>query len=773
MPDLISLETSDFEMTIWCKNIVNSQYQLSRTMGSRGRKALSSALIFSPPVLLSGTSATQKSVEFDSPVFFENKSYELEFVFNPLLHAQFYKAEPRVIHRLQSIEDSFRYNPKTGSLRATLNTANDIGWFNIELEYLFDSVIKRQIVAFEVVPVKMDMQADLQLINKDIDAQYPLWRFSLAEKTVQNLQTKRKPHPQFLLLWLAQFENLWADLEKGLKHIVNAPHSRLLGFSSSVRLDRLKGRLSPRLEHKVKEALATGGADKRFIINKKKLSVDTPENRFIKFVINSSLDKLQKIRKLAKGSDDDQASQRLSKSFFIQIKSWQSSLSSYKNHRLFNEVGRFNGLARESLVLQQQSGYAKVYKAWQQLKWYLDFLGDDSSLSVRNVAELYEVWCFLQVRNVLVGLGFEEIAHNKTVLVNKGLDVSMKDGLAGSFKFQRDDGVKIRLSHEPIFREGTKPIRTWMTTQKPDIVLTASFPQGEEFYWLFDAKYRIDNKDELQDLVPEDAINQMHRYRDSLIHQHDFGSHLPEKSRPVFGAYVLYPGFYDQSKTINPYGQAIEEIGIGAFSLLPSADGSGSHWLSLFLEEKLGVTNGCKNDVRVESYFIEEPARISYKGTAVSHYDDLAIVFSGQVKGRSSAYLQRQQQGKLNWYHTKLIATDRQNIERHIIKEVRYLSIAVDDVSGTGGQIVEMVYPVINVKFVKRSELTEQQTGVSTFSNPEDNYWLFELGSAIRIPTPKTKSYPQHFEVLLTSFDALNKSYLWSDLPERYTVLTR
>jgi hypothetical protein len=387
------------------------------------------------------------------------------------------------------------------------------------------------------------------------------------------------------------------------------------------------------------------------------------------------------------------------------------------------------------------------------------------------VAELYEVWCFLQVRNILIELGFNEVAHDRAVLVNRGLDVSMKDGLAGAFKFERNDGVKIRLAHEPIFREGTKPIRTWMTTQIPDIVLTATFPSGEEFYWLFDAKYRIETNDESdQDLVQSDAINQMHRYRDALIYQHDSGMQQAAKSRPVFGAYVLYPGFYNQVEEVNPYQKAIEEISIGAFSLLPSADGSGSQWLHNFLAEKLGASADYDLGKRAESYFIEEAARIPYKGTNVSHYDDLTVVFSGKVQGRSADYINLQRGGNLGCYHTRVLATDRQKIEQHIIKEVRYLSVAIDH--GANEQVIKYIYPVNGVKLLKRSELSESQAGTSVCNNPEEEYWLFELGKSINVSNPLVRNSPEHFEVLLTGLEALRSSVQWDDLPQRYTQLT-
>ncbi|MCJ8271926.1 MAG: hypothetical protein MJK04_21340, partial [Psychrosphaera sp.] len=65
-----------------------------------------------------------------------------------------------------------------------------------------------------------------------------------------------------------------------------------------------------------------------------------------------------------------------------------------------------------------------------------------------------------------------------------------------------------------------------------------------------------------------------------------------QKSRSVFGAFALYPGFYaNQSEHNchdNVYFDAILQIGIGAFPLLPSKAKpgerhSGNAWLCTFL----------------------------------------------------------------------------------------------------------------------------------------------------------------------------------------------
>lgn len=197
----------------------------------------------------------------------------------------------------------------------------------------------------------------------------------------------------------------------------------------------------------------------------------------------------------------------------------------------------------------------------------------------------------------------------------------------------------------------------------PKSVSSASGPSEEkQFIWLFDAKYRIktdksrfdDGSEDIEstDYVPDDAINQMHRYRDALIRLSE--PHLTEspssqrvkKSRPVFGAFALYPGFFDQATKQNPYAAAIEEVGIGAFALLPSQNGpsqteysySGHQWLLEFLQAQIGTApntqTGQGNEVTypvasmAERLYVQEAARIPCDGMRQVLYPDLTITLA-------------------------------------------------------------------------------------------------------------------------------------------------
>ena len=246
-----------------------------------------------------------------------------------------------------------------------------------------------------------------------------------------------------------------------------------------------------------------------------------------------------------------------------------------------------------------------------------------------------------------------------------------------------------RLAHEPKFTKKGQSIRSYLVNQEPDIVLEVTLPKSadltkadsleeKQFIWLFDAKYRIkteknrfDDSDEdieSKDYVPDDAINQMHRYRDALIRLSE--PRLPEspsskiegqpskKSRPVFGAFALYPGFFDQATAPNPYAAAIEEVGIGAFALLPSQNEpsqnrpsqnelsqtestqtksrySGHQWLLEFLQTQIGTAPNAQTEQNneamypvagmAERLYVQEAARIPYYGMRQVLYSDLTM----------------------------------------------------------------------------------------------------------------------------------------------------
>ena len=802
MPELLCVATPEFELSIWSNDIAKRHKTYTETLNKRGgSEALLDGnavlehrrpfIYFSPPLQIQYLKFEQitieknqndeaSEIELSSPLFFENVQYQFEWVFVEKVHSA------QMIHKNQLLNDGFRFieahRAMPARITGTINTGNSIGWMRLPIEYRIDGQVFRHELSFEVLPTKMDLHADLPAMYQVIDQVFPLWRFSLVEKTEQNA-VKSEHRGHFPLMWLANFAQLRERFEQGLKVVTQAPHSRLQIQHSFIKADRLKGRITHRTGLKIKEDGLNGCFDKRYKIETKKLSVDTPENRFIKSVVTTCKKRLILFEKALRASNQIWDKQRLSDAFLDELDEWQRPLQKVLAQNFFNDVGSYTGLSKESLVLQQKTGYSTVYRVWQDLKFYLDKLGSVSNISMKSVAEIYEIWCFLTLKNILRDeLGFEEIsaAKNKLVL-NEFFEYQLKDGFVGAFEFKRTDGVKARLAHEPKFTKNGREIRSYIVSQEPDIVLEIELSNGKRFIWLFDAKYRIKTEQDRfgfdnvnnKDYVPDDAINQMHRYRDALIRvttETEFASNRHSKSRPVFGAFALYPGYFDQEHTRNPYQDAIDEIGIGAFALLPNVqnyDQNGHYWLLQYLTAQIGTVHHGRNTLD-ENLFIQEPARIAYQGMQqVLHTDLIMTVSLGEEIGREQAYFDAFNNDKAQWFH---LSEDTLNSKYgiHISKEIRYLAVAMPSIENPGTKQIEKIWPVKNVRLIPRNKITKAQAG--KYSDSTQIYYLFELGHPLLLL--KKISHVPHLPIRnsmkLTTMESLTNANQFADLKSVY-----
>lgn len=828
MPELIRLQTPDFEFSVWANDISQRTKVYQNTVANRvsltsnlisdaldtplerlpkikGTAVAASAnhvqpsyvMRFAPAADLSPIidpqalaanglgkndlvgSDQEKHAELtlNSPLFFENTQYQFEWVFFSEV------SNARLTHRSQTVNEAFRFAPEVKTARGivparltgTINTGNDVGWLRLPLTFELDGKIHTQHIAFEVLPTKMALHQDLPAMYQAIDKIYPLWRFSLVEKTEQDAATSQQ-RGHFPLMWLANFEALKARFEQGLKVICAAPHSRLQATVANIKAAKLKSRLPHKLAQQVKQDFANGQYDKRYKVEKKQLSVDTPENRFIKMAVVRSKRQLAESEKKLRQSNQAPEGQRLSDSFLNELHGWQQPLQKVLNQSFLKDVGAYTDLSRESLVLQQKTGYSAVYRVWQELKFYLDVFGSQSNISMKSVAEIYEVWCFLCLKQILEQeLGFELVENGATKLAkNEFFEYQLKDGFAGAFRFKRADGVTARLAHEPKFTKKGQSIRSYLVNQEPDIVLEVTLPNSassdsgyseeKQFIWLFDAKYRIktnqsrfdDSSEDIEstDYVPDDAINQMHRYRDALVRlsksQSSSTAGAPaKKSRPVFGAFALYPGFFDQVKTPNPYATAIDEVGIGAFALLPSQTEfgySGHQWLLEFLQTQIGTAQNPQTDQgndstcpaagMAERLYVQEAARIPYHGMRQVLYPDLTMTVAlGGQRGRHNGYFEGFVQGKAQWYHLPK-STFLQKFKQHVAEEIRYLALASTSDTQSSTKQIDKLWPVKRVTVLPRYAITEEQAGKK--SDSTDPYYLFELGKPLSLQTSVT-----------------------------------
>ena len=762
--ELLSYEHNDFEIHVSTDSLDSPRNKLKRTYLSRSVELPKYnemlVLVGSQPMFPSSDIVGPPHIQ---PFFFENRQYWFEIEFNEHVDKDSFS----VNHKYALLDQSFSSHPKRKSLNAAINFGNDVGLCRFEIQYSINGAQQSVSVAFTVFATKMIQALDLSIMNQEIDRVYPLWRYAISGKTTHTQGRSSRQPEKFELFWLAQFERLVAEFNQGVKRVLNAPHNRLQSYIFQQKLERINKRLGAKQEQKAKELIASKRSS-RLTIKKQRLNLDTPENRFIKIVIVKTKANLSQILLSIRADNDS----RVSSSFFKNLEVWRDQVGRYAKHPLWQEVGDFKGQYTESKVLQEAAGYSKVYKVWQQLKYYLNGSLGESQLSMKSVADIYEIWCFLEVKSIIESLGFiqqtKTLSHLKQVQFEKQFP---KDEMAAAFVYQhKSDGMQIELAHEPSFTPRGSANRTWLANHRPDIVLRVTLENGEAFFILFDAKYRIDTTQfGEKDAVPEDAINQMHRYRDAIIHQRLFEHESPMKSRPVLGAFALYPGFFPNQKSEqNPYTEAIKEIGIGAFPLLPSEGNqdSNNYWIKEYLAQKLGKTRealGYKKSSSYDYHFVEDSARIAPYGVNVSRYYGLTFVAPVNELDRDQEYLEKAKTGHLKGYHTRLIATNRQNVHRNIVREIRYLVLTVRDSDQDKEQLGQYLYSVASVKLLPRRDINKEITGKD--SDAIEKYWVFEFsGRPVRLSNAIKKPYEEHFNFKLIKAERLPEVSHWSDI---------
>ena len=302
-------------------------------------------------------------------------------------------------------------------------------------------------------------------------------------------------------------------------------------------------------------------------------SNDTQENRFLKFALAEIAKKYDTLKRKIEALENS------SDALLEEMNATQRRMQSLRRHPFFRSVGLFQGFNQESLVLQKAVGYADVYRTWTLLRRAYSLHEGLFRLQSKDIATLYEIWCFIEVSHIVkeqLGISGEEVDHRNRMEMGGLFTWDLGKGEQSRILFRRDGIELAELIYNPKHTEqendttsvGSFVVKT--VAQKPDIVLQLvkdDIQTGMKMTYLFDAKYRIDSNKNGVDYPPDDAINQMHRYRDAIYYQQ--GQGVPLK-KEVVGGYILFPGSGGpldvQAAT---FYKSIKEVNIGAFPLRP------------------------------------------------------------------------------------------------------------------------------------------------------------------------------------------------------------
>ncbi|MBQ8657229.1 MAG: restriction endonuclease-like protein [Prevotella sp.] len=577
--DLLTILHEDFTMYVECSKF---DAIWNKAKGNVGEENLVSTYTWSDGVLaVKRNDVPLVKGEKAQAVFFDNAEYPIWVDFNKHVEkAQFGSM-------LQSDNERFTFRKQT--LAGYINYGNDIGKSELNIVYQIGKESKRFTFGYEVLSTKLNYHEHWRKIIEDIEAEYRMLSLDYMKRTFHGFTpdtTGETPE----LIWWSVFAGEQQKFIKACRNIIERPRHRLHGREVYLRADKLK-RVPANIENELAEHRKEPAHLYR--VEEQIKSNDTQENRFLKYALGQIADKYELLKKRI------EAIKNTSDTMKQDMERMLSTLKHLQRNPFFRTVGRFKGLTQESLVLQRATGYSQIYRTWNLLRRAYSLNDGIYRLQSKDIATLYEIWCFIEVSHIVreqLGVKQEDMEHRNRMEMNGVFTWELGKGEHSRILFKKDGVELAELVYNPKHTEweddqtSIRDLVVPTVPQKPDIVLQLTkddVKKGMKMTYLFDAKYRIEGKTARGvDTPPDDAINQMHRYRDAIYYR-DYSAQQLKKE--VIGGYILFPGDGEPADVeVSKFYKTIDEVNIGAFPLRPK-DERNRQLLEHFIHELIAM----------------------------------------------------------------------------------------------------------------------------------------------------------------------------------------
>ena len=520
------------------------------------------------------------------PLFYEQKNYELiiEYVgnvagsgaagFGARHVVEFWHENYNIRKEVTPIDNSLSSSGLI-ILSGIINFRNEIGFSDLVVRVDGRDYLTLQI---EVFPSKISYKDDYKAIVDDVTSEVYNLAFDLLKRTYMPLDTSSAQQSS-PVEFFAIIQKIYGDFIKAADMILHNPHHQLqtehevLPFHKVRRTDNSTVKwLEKHPEYVRKDVHAGKPATfraERALAVRKYVTYDTKENRLTKYMLERTAQRLEHFKaqycRLKQDADQD---------LIRRINTMQQGINRRCNTGFMREVDSLAAKSGMSLVFGMAPGYRELFRCYLMLQHGLNLTGSIFNISLKDMAVLYEYWCFIKL-NRLMKDKYELVSEDVVRVNSSGLYVALEKGVKSEVKYMNPrTGEKITLAYNR--SEGKLPT----VAQKPDNILTLEKKGAKVSYeYVFDAKYRIDpalpdsNYSKMEDAQTPgpmvDDINTMHRYRDAIVWQ----SGASPYERTMFGAYILFPYSNEEEYKNHRFYKSIEQVNIGGLPFLPSATG--------------------------------------------------------------------------------------------------------------------------------------------------------------------------------------------------------
>lgn len=499
------------------------------------------------------------------PIFYEQQRYEIiiESLGDHII--EFWHVNYNVRNKVSPVGRNSKI------LSGVINFGNEIGLSDLVIRVNGNDYLR---LVVEVFPSKISYKEDYKAIVSDITAEVYNVIFDLLKKTYlgyrQNDKIGNSPVEFFAII-----SKIYDDFIKAADMILAQPHHQLETIREVLPSHKIKATNNASIrwiEKHPNHAARKGNqimVDKALAI-KKQVTYDTKENRLTKYILQTTAKKLNSFKQnylRLQRETDAEVTDKLDK--MIQ------GINRRCNNGFLANVSAHETSSGMSLVFSMAPGYRDLYKYYLMLLHGLSVTGDVFNISVKDMALLYEYWCFIKLNSLLRESNKYILKSQDIVKIQgNGLYFSLVKGKTSSVKYRhKETGELITLSYNP--KANDMPT----INQKPDNVLALKKKGTDiQYEYIFDAKYRINPALPGTDYYnyightpgPETGdINTMHRYRDAIVYRNGASPY----ERTMFGAYVLFPYSNEDEYRNHRFFESIEKVNIGGLPFLPSATG--------------------------------------------------------------------------------------------------------------------------------------------------------------------------------------------------------
>ncbi len=376
-------------------------------------------------------------------------------------------------------------------------------------------------------------------------------------------------------------------LPQALTAVLAAPHrrwdregfrvatDRATRIDESTLLEAVAGRrplyrAPPTLAARIPLARALRGLLPQDLVESRlRVSVDTPENRFVKAFLALAADMTERLRTAL--TERPGSATPFSRRLADDTRKVDRALGPFRRHALWNEVGRMVHFPVASTTLQRRRGYRQIFSHFARLQLItrlpVDAAQIDDLLELKDIAQLYEIWTFFVLADELSRfLGTPETALTHRV---GRFDVKVPENHAA---VTWPNGTV--LEYNPRFSRSQPGGRnSYSVPLRPDLGLRIASGSNQGLH-LLDAKFRLKRvgewaRGESEHLAAEERRGDFKR--GDLYKMHTYRDAIPD-ARSVW---ILYPGteicFFgcDGSVCQDPRELPAACAGVGAVPLRP------------------------------------------------------------------------------------------------------------------------------------------------------------------------------------------------------------